>query len=113
MKACPKMPPRNNLDWKPYSGDSSVIHCGYEGFLEANIIPSCQRKMNECFYDEKGILVDKNHKYTKCGGTPVAFDSGASTLDAILHSTVNPGGILFEGISALKESQRYKKEQEK
>lgn len=113
MKACPKMPSRNNLDWKPYSGDSSVIHCGYEGFLEANIIPSCQRKMNECFYDEKGILVDKNHKYTKCGGTPVAFDSGASTLGAILHSTVNPGGILFEGISALKESQRYKKEQEK
>lgn len=113
MKACPKTPPRNNPDWKPYSGVSSVFHCGYEGFLEANIIPSYQRKMNECFYDEKGILVDKNHKYSKCGGTPDAFDSGAGALDAILHSTVDPGGILFEGIPAFKESQRHKKEQAK
>ena len=113
MKACPKIPTRNNPDWKPYSGDSSVFHCGYEGFLEANIIPSYQRKMNKCFYDEKGILVDKNHKYSKCGGTPNSFDSEANTLDAILHGTVDPGGILFEGIPAFKESQRNKKEQVK
>ena len=113
MKPCPKRPPENNPLWKPYSGDSSVFHCGYRGYMEANIIPSFTRKMNECFYDENGILVDENHKYSKCGGTPDAYDSSAGILDKFLHGTIDPGGVAFEGLPAYRESQRHKRENSK
>ena len=81
--------------------------------MEANIIPSFTRKMNECFYDENGILVDENHKYSKCGGTPDAYDSSAGILDKFLHGTIDPGGVAFEGLPAYRESQRHKRENSK
>ena len=70
MLPCPKKPPdENDKNWRSYdeTGDPAVFHCGYKGYLEANPSGSLT---NECFYDEKGDLVDKNHPYADCGGTP-------------------------------------------
>ena len=68
--------------------------------------------MNECFYDNAGVLVDKSHEYAGCGGTPDYYDSETDTWDHIFN---DPGGIWQAGWDAFMESQRhasdeYKKE---
>ena len=48
--------------------------------------------INECFYDEKGILVDKNHKWSGCAGTPNEY-VGIGILGNINHALFNSGGL--------------------
>src|SRR5690349_17117402 len=60
--ACPASPPRGARGWKQYVGDPAVFHCGFEGFLEDRD-PTPESPVAECFYDEQGSLVDRNHPY--------------------------------------------------
>jgi len=77
MRSCPQVAPSactncNKSDkWRKYGGDSNLYHCGFDGYLE-NRIPNTKNKAptNECFYDHSGKLVDNNHKYKGCRGTP-------------------------------------------
>jgi len=66
---CPKSAPTVGSSWIAYEGNSIVFHCGYDGYLE-NRTPTVDDPRAECFYDECGNLVDNNHKYPQCGGTP-------------------------------------------
>ena len=104
MRPCPKKAPKHDLNnWKPYFGNSKVFHCGFDGYLE-NVTASPARLMNECFYDKNGNLVDQNHKFSKCGGTP---DMYSGDTDPIKHTFVDAGGIVEQGAPALRESIRY------
>lgn len=100
---CPSSPPRDDPSWKPYVGDSSVFHCGYEGYL-ANHNPTPESPMAECFYDEEGRLVDDQHPYSGCQGT--ANDYSA---DDPRHIFIDRGGIAMQGLKAWRESNRHKK----
>jgi len=95
--------------FKPYQGNSKWFHCGFRGILEDKS-PTPEDPQNECFYDESGKLVDENHPYSGCAGTPNDFDSSASTWDHIFNDR---GGIWQKGWGAFKESRRYFKEKNK
>jgi len=100
--ACPVSPPRGAKGWRPYVGDSSVFHCGFDGYLEDRD-PSPDHPVAECFYDEQGQLVDDNHAYRGCKGTPDSY--GAA--DPRHWGRTDPGGIWNEGGAGLAESRRY------
>lgn len=93
--------------WRDYSGNPSVFHCGYRGILE-NVTPSPDRMMNECFYDETGALVDEDHPYAGCGGTPDAYDSRTDPWD---HTFNDPGGIWEAGWDAFWTSRGFENDQ--
>ena len=89
--------------WKPYYGDSAVFHCGFRGILEDRR-PAREDPQQECFYDHSGALVDENHRYAGCRGTPNYYDSSS---DPIGHTWSDPGGIRHAGGRAFWESRRY------
>lgn len=89
--------------WKPYYGNSAVFHCGFRGILEDRT-PSQDNPQQECFYDHSGALVDENHRYAGCRGTPNYNDSSS---DWIGHTFSDPGGIWQAGNPAFWESRRY------
>jgi RHS repeat-associated protein len=69
---CPTSPPSaGDPKWIPYGddGDSDWFHCGYIGFHE-NRKATPDNPIAECFYDEKGSLVGKDHKFEGCKGSP-------------------------------------------
>ncbi len=107
MLACP---PRLAADdpvpsgWKSYQGDSSVFHCGFRGILEDRA-PTANDLQNECFYDHSGALVDQNHPYAGCRGTPNRYDS--RFLGGVPHATLDPGGIVRAGAPAFLSSRVY------
>lgn len=86
--------------WKNYFGSSSVFHCGFRTILEDRA-PTPDDPMNECVYDHSGTLVDENHPYAGCRGTPDQYDS---RTDPIKHSTIDSGGIVRAGAPALATS---------
>ena len=90
--------------WKPYQGDSSVFHCGFRGLLEDRT-PTADDMQNECFYDHAGSLVDENHPYAGCRGTPNRYDS--RLLGGVPHATIDPGGIVRAGGPAFVTSRVY------
>jgi len=101
---CPARPPsRNDSDWVAYHGDSSVFHCGFRGFHE-NRTPTPNDPIGECFYDDNDNLVDKDHEYSECRGTPNYY------YDPIRHTFIDPGGIRECGSGAYIESFRYRLE---
>lgn len=93
-------PPRKPVG-KPYEGLPSAFHCGYEGFLE-NRRPSRSQPIAECFYDERGRLVDQSHPYAGCGGTPDQY-----LADDLRHVTEDKGGIAEQGWDSFWESRRH------
>lgn len=103
-------PPRLTADkpvpsgWKPYQGDSSVFHCGFRGILEDRA-PTANDLQNECFYDHSGLLVDENHPYAGCRGTPNRYDS--RLLLGGPHLAIDPGGIVRAGGPAFITSRVY------
>lgn len=105
---CPKMPPRGASGWRPYVGYPEVFHCGFEGYLEDRD-PSPDRPIAECFYDERGRLVDDGHPYAGCKGT--ADNYGA--YDPRHWLWTDPGEIWAEGAGGYRESQRYLEDQER
>jgi len=60
---------------------SALFHCGYDGIKE-NRAPTGRDDIpqQECFYDEDGNLVDENHEYAMCGGTPNQYDADANPI---------------------------------
>lgn len=106
--ACPKNPPHGAAGWHSYVGDPDVFHCGFEGYLEDRQ-PSPDHPVAECFYDERGQLVDGGHPYPGCKGTPDSYPAS----DWFGHTFLDPGGIVAEGWDALWESQRYFEDQER
>jgi uncharacterized Zn-binding protein involved in type VI secretion len=105
MKPCPPtLPDADEMEgWQPYHGNSAVFHCGYDGILEDRS-PTPGNPMNECFYDEQGVLVDENHEYSGCRGTPDQYDSKANPWK---HTFEDEGGIRKAGAPALAESIRH------
>lgn len=97
---CPQRKPIGDSRWKSYDGVPSVFHCGYEGFLE-NRRPSRSQPLAECFYDEQGLLVDQNHPYAGCSGTPDQYPA-----DDLRHTTEDEGGVVEEGWDSFWESRR-------
>ena len=90
--------------WQSYHGDPSVFHCGFRGILEDRI-PTSNDLQNECFYDHSGALVDENHPYAGCRGTPNRYDS--SQYRGVPHATIDPGGIVRAGAPAYITSRVY------
>lgn len=89
--------------WQDYHGNSAVFHCGFRGILE-NRHPTPEDPMNECFYDHSGTLVDANHPFAGCRGTPDQYDSKEHPLD---HTFRDSGGIWAEGGPAFITSRIY------
>lgn len=94
---CPLRPPSETAvdprctsdRWGPHHGDSSVFHCGFDGFLEDRE-PTPENPTAECFYDKTGRLVDENHRYAGCVGSPNSYSGKNSRWDHTFH---DPGGI--------------------
>ena len=99
---CPPVRPQTTPPgWQPYHGNSDWFHCGYEGIIEDRL-PTVDDRQNECFYDEVGSLVDENHPFSDCGGTPNQYDSAANP---VLHTLWDSGGIAWAGAPAFCESR--------
>jgi hypothetical protein len=104
MVACP--PRLMNTDatpsgWQSYHGNPAVFHCGFRGILEDRV-PTPDDPQNECFYDHSGTLVDQNHQYAGCRGTPNQYDSDEDPLD---HTFRDSGGIYHAGAEAFFTSR--------
>ena len=99
---CPNRPPRGSSGWRSYneSGDPDVFHCGFEGYLE-NREPTPERPAAECFYDEWGHLVDDQHQYAECRGTPNQYGA-----DQWGHIWPDEGGVI-KNLDSLLESRRH------
>ncbi len=114
MRSCPatkKLAQADNRNWRRYpkrSGEK-LFHCGFSCYLEKrnNIEKECTENdpLNECCYDEKGLLVTCTHQYAYCKGTPGQYDQ---TEYPILHTLFDSGGIAGSGLDAFKESNKYK-----
>ena len=87
--------------WVSYGSGTSIFHCGFEGFNEnKEAIPESPRQ--QCFYDEDGNLVDKDHEYAGCQGSP---DQHSNWFD---HSFDDSGGIFSQaGWDGLVTSVEY------
>ena len=132
MRPCPKTKPNvcatvtncaDTKNWEAYGGISQIYHCGFSGFMERRM-PSKENPApaNECFYDDMGQLVDLNHKYKGCRGTPdyfPFFQTGTDIDNAREqgHKYDDPGGPSGPGSNgqsigseAYEESKRYIKD---
>ena len=110
QKPCP---PRLGPDdpvpqgWQEYHGDPSWFHCGFRGILEDRT-PTPEEPQNECFYDHDANLVDENHEYAGCRGTPNQYDSSSNWFK---HTFLDTGGIWHRGWEAYEESRRYEEQE--
>lgn len=104
--SCPFAPPRGDSAWKPYVGDPTVFHCGFEGYLEVRENDCDKSPIGECFYDNDGNLVDENHKYKGCRGTPDDYPASDPR-----HIYPDNGGIGKKGWEGFTESQRFYRDQ--
>ncbi|CAL1517163.1 hypothetical protein MMC2321_00894 [Chitinophaga sp. MM2321] len=109
MAACPTH--LNDSDpvptgWRLYPGPTAVFHCGFRTILEQRA-PTPSDPMNECVYDHSGVLVDVNHPYAGCRGTPDQYDASAGIGDALRHTFTDSGGIVAEGGPAFVTSRVY------
>ncbi|MGL4666957.1 MAG: RHS repeat domain-containing protein, partial [Saezia sp.] len=109
--ACPNKPPENDSNWKPYKGKIFMgvdtgrwaFHCGYRGWLE-NRDPTAEDPQGECFYDTCGRLVDMNHPYAGCRGTPNQYSGDTHPSE---HTWDDSGGIWHSGWTAFWESRKH------
>jgi RHS repeat-associated protein len=113
-KICPSKPPRDNPDWKFYSTKlgRERYHCGYDVYL-AEVEPKRDSPQNECAYDENATLVDDNHPYKDCRGTPNQYNGHNYILhpmDAWDHYYNDSGGIRMAGDRAKAETERHAKD---
>ena len=131
MEPCPVVKPNpgsctscSDSKWRKYGGDSTVFHCGFDGYLE-NRIPGendNDAPTNECFYDRAGALVTKSHEYGGCRGTPDYYPfyndgTEADNARAKWHGSVDSGGPFGPseshiniGWESYSESKKYYKE---
>jgi RHS repeat-associated protein len=106
--------------FSPYSGFSSVYHCGGTGYMENREDLSTTEKdpVAECVYDQTGGGFDNTHPYRMCQGTadhsPVYLDRPESWGNVGPHRSKDPGGPNGKlpsgetlGEAASKESEHY------
>jgi hypothetical protein len=109
MRACPEKLAdiKDDPNWISYDeiGNPDVFHCGYEGFIEAEE-KEPGSLTNECFYDELGHLVDEDHPYADCGGTPDEYVPN-SLVNKVKHTFIDKGGIFRSGPAAFIESRKH------
>jgi hypothetical protein len=89
--------------WQDYHGNTSWFHCGFRVILE-NRSPTPDDPQNECVYDHSGRLVDLNHAYAGCRGTPNQYDSAEHWAR---HTFQDTGGIWHAGGPAFVTSRIY------
>jgi hypothetical protein len=89
--------------WKSYFGPVGMFHCGFRTILEDRS-PTPDDPENECVYDHSGALVDQNHPYAGCRGTPDQYDS---RTDPLKHTFIDSGGIVRAGADAFITSRVY------
>lgn len=61
---------------------------------------------NECFYNHTGNLVDENHKFPGCRGTPNQYGKDSP----FSHTFLDTGGILKQGWDASGKAKDIIKE---
>ena len=106
MPACPAQLGDNDpvpSGWQAYHGNTSWFHCGFRVILEDRS-PTPDDPQQECAYDHSGRLVDENHPYAGCRGTPNQYDSAQHPLD---HTFRDSGGIWQAGGPAFMTSRVY------
>ena len=106
MPACPAQLADNDpvpSGWQAYHGNPSWFHCGFRVILEDRS-PTPDDPQQECAYDHSGTLVDENHPYAGCRGTPNQYDSAQHPLD---HTFKDTGGIWQAGGPAFMTSRVY------
>jgi hypothetical protein len=99
--------PTGSKNWTAYHGDTTWFHCGFECYHE-NKEPCPNDPIAECCYDEKGSLVDENHDYSGCRGTPNQYPS-----DDLKHIYPDTGGVIKKGWEAYQESRRYDRDKKR
>lgn len=89
---------QNTGNWQPYDSalGSNLFHCGYEGYLE-NATPTPETPQQECFYGDRGELIDEEHEDAGCRGTANQYDGHGSFSDALMHTFFDEGGIWENG----------------
>jgi hypothetical protein len=94
--------------WKSYDNSlgSNLFHCGYEGYLE-NATPTPEEPQQECFYDDRGDLVDEQHEDAGCRGTANQYDGHGWDLDALRHTFIDDGGIWEHGREGVATSVEH------
>jgi len=99
---CPLTPPlKSDPNWKDYDGYPQVFHCDYDTYLE-NRKPTPANPIAECVYDRQHKLVDENHRYAGCRGTPDQYLSS----DTLGHVILDTGGVAAYGIEAFITSRK-------
>lgn len=86
---------QNQEKWESYDNrwGNYLFHGGMEGYLEKTD-PSPENPQQECFYDESGALIDKDHEYAGMGGSANEYDGhGDSFSDLGNHTFYDKGGI--------------------
>ena len=102
---------RTSSKWRRYAKRSGEVafHCGYSCYLENrdNLDEECTKDdpINECCYDETGLLVTENHPYGGCRGTPNQYDPGRYPWK---HTFQDTGGIEKSGWGARQETLRHR-----
>jgi len=93
--------PDGFIDYGKPAG-SALFHCGYDGIKEDRTPTGPNNPpQQECFYDEDGNIVDENHEYAMCGGTPNQYDADANPIE---HTFLDSGGIVQNGLQGIGES---------
>lgn len=106
MPACPAQLADDDpvpSGWQQYHGDTTWFHCGFRVILEDRD-PTPADPQQECAYDHSGRLVDENHPYAGCRGTPNQYDAAKHPF---LHTVIDTGGIAQAGGPAFVTSRLY------
>ena len=73
--------------------------------------PTVDDPIAECVYDDDNILVDENHEYAECRGTPDQYGAGSlkteeGRTEMWNHTRNDTGGVWAHGKEAISESAR-------
>ena len=107
MKKCPLEVNQAvaSSEWRRYPRrvGEKMFHCGYRCYLEHrdNIDKECTKDdpINECCYDESGLLATRGNLYGECRGTPDQYDQ---TKYPVRHGILDNGGIIKSGGPAFR-----------
>ncbi len=98
---CPASPPYEDPNWAEYEGNPDWFHCGFACFHETR--EGCPGDpKGECCYDDYGRLVDENHEYADCMGTPNEYED----MDFRHWFWPDSGGIWNCGLPGYSDSRR-------
>ena len=91
IKSNPKFSPYASPGNKKREYGQNNFHCGFNCYLEKNVASRYQQQ--ECCYDKCGDLVTSGG----CQGSPNTYNGDGNKLDQLLHTFLDPGGLLRAG----------------